>query len=426
VPFGLFSKKKDDEPAAARQSLPDVASSLSVHEAQEVLRRIESAKVQELSARLAPISQSVAQSLATIGRLADEMGHEKIKLEDLEQRFRTVVENSRKTVVSTLKREASAELALPQSINDVKKFREKFEAMMNRFGEVTGSHSKTLNIFMKKHASKIKEELESLTELLKQTRAITSDFEQERAPVVKCGTLLNTISQKASSVRLDEASTLSAEKEIEGVEGELKKLEEELAALKGSPEFGRALVAMQSLGEAEKRQEQFRSEVGDLFSRASRAFTKYSYGITRETEMRLQAMSDEPWKILSGDVSPYLSLLLEIRKSIDSGKIQLKDSDKVLQYVDAITGSLPELQAKAGALQAEIDSLRQGDSGAAFRARDLEGKIAHYSESLAQGRQAAEQQKRQIADKNAEIQALLKEAAETLSGLTGQKHALTA
>jgi chromosome segregation ATPase len=423
VPFGLFSKKKDDEPAAA-QSLPAVASTLSIQEAQEVLRKIESAKVQQLSARLAPISRSVAQSLATIGRLADEMEHEKIKLEDLEQRFKTVVENSRKTVVSTLKREASTELPLPQSINDIKKFKEKFEAMMNRFGEVTGSHSKTLNIFMKKHASKIKEELESLTALLKQTRAITSDFEQERAPVVKCSSILNTISQKASSVRSDEASVQNVEKEIEGIENELKRLEGELAALKSSPEFGRAVVAVQNLDEAEKRQEQFRSEVSDLFSHVSRAFTKYSYGITRETEMRLQAMSDEPWKILSGDVSPYSSLLLEIRKSIESGKIQLKDSDKVLQYIDTIAGSLPALQEKAAALKGEIDSLREGDSGTAFRARELEEKIAYHTESLAQGRQLAEQQRRQIADKNAEIQGLMKEAGEVLSSLTGQKHTL--
>jgi chromosome segregation ATPase len=354
------------------------------------------------------------------------MEHEKIKLEDLEQRFKTVVENSRKTVVSALKREASTELPLPQSINDVKKFKEKFEAMMNRFGEVTGSHSKTLNIFMKKHASKIKEELESLAALLKQTRAITSDFEQERAPVVKCGSILNTISQKVSSVRSDEASVQNADKEIEGIENELKRLEGELVALKSSPEFGRAIVAMQNLEEAEKRQEQFRSEVSDLFSHVSRAFTKYSYGITRETEMRLKAMSDEPWKILSGDVSPYSSLLLEIRKSIGSGKIQLKDSDKVLQYIDTIEGSLPALQEKAGALKGEIDSLRDGDSGTAFRARELEEKVAHHTESLAQGRQSAEQQRRQIADKNAEIQALMKEAGEVLSGLTGQKHSLTA
>ena len=113
-----------------------------------------------------------------------------------------------------------------------------------------------------------------------------------------------------------------------------------------------------------------------------------------------------------------------VPKSIDSGKIQLKDSDKVLQYVDTIAGSLPELQKRADALRGEIDSLRQGDSGTAFRARDLEVKIARYGESLAQSRQSAEQQRRQIADKNAEIAALLKEAGEVLSSLTGQKHSL--
>ena len=67
-------------------------------------------------------------------------------------------------------------------------------------------------------------------------------------------------------------------------------------------------------------------------------------------------MSDEPWRILyETDIAPYSSLMLEIHKSIDAGKIQLKDSDKVLQYLDTILDSLPDLQHKAHSLRSDID-----------------------------------------------------------------------
>ncbi|MGI0047974.1 MAG: hypothetical protein ACREAW_00395 [Nitrososphaera sp.] len=425
MPFGLFKKKESEAPAEWPAIAVPAAGALSIQQAQDLLRSIESARVQELGARLAQVKESAAQSQKIIEGLAKDMEHEKIKLEGVEQRFKSVAENAKKTVVSTLRREATTELPLPQSANDAKKFKERFEAMMNRFGEVSGSHSKVLNAFMKKHASKMKDEFEALTKLLNETRGAMSDFEQKRAPIVKCGGILNTASQKASSIRSAESSVQSIENEIARIGSELEGLKSELGELRSSPEFWQAQAAAQKAGEAEMQEEQFHVQLTDLFSHVSRAFTKYSYGLTKETEARLQMMSDEPWKMFyENDVSPYSSLLLEIRKSIDSGKIQLKDSDKILHYLDVILNSLPELQDRAKALKAETDSMHRIDSGPVDRARELEDRVTQHEEELAKSRQNLEQQKRQIAEKGSEVDALLKEAEGILADLAGQKYSL--
>jgi uncharacterized phage infection (PIP) family protein YhgE len=425
VPFGLFKKKESEAPAERPAIAVPAAGALSIQQAQDLLRSIESARVQELGARLAPVKESAAQSLQVIEGLANDMEHEKIKLEGVEQRFRSVADNARRTVVSSLRREASTELPLPQSANDAKKFKERFEAMMNRFGEVSGSHSKVLNAFMKKRAGKMRDEFEALTKLLNETRAAMSDFEKKRAPIVKCSGILNTASQKASSIRSAESSVQNLENEIVRIGSELEELKSELGALRSSSEFEQARAIAQRAEEAASQEEQFHAQLTDLFSHVSRAFTKYSYGLTKETEARLQMMSDEPWKMLyESDVSPYSSLLLEIRKSIDSGKIQLKDSDRVLHYLDVILNSLPELQGRAQALKAETDSLRRIDSSLVKRARELEEKITQHGEELVKGSQNLEQQKRQIAEKSSEANALLNEAGEILADLAGQKYSL--
>ncbi len=424
APFGLF-KKKDIDSSPADQPAAIEAGALSVQQAQDLLRNIESAKVQELASRLAPVKESASESLKTIAGLADSMEREKIKLEDLEQRYRSVVENSRKTVVSSLRREASAEFQLPQSVNDAKKFKEKFETMMNRIGEVTGSHSKVLNVFMKKYAGKMKDEFEALSKRLNEVKSAMAEFEQKRAPIVKCSGILNTASQKAASIRSAEASVQNIEDDIKNTESELQSLKGELGALKGSTEFDQAAAVVKKIEEAEGQEEQLREQMVDLFSRVSRAFTKYSYNITKETEARLSVLSEEPWKVLyEADVSPYSLLLLEIRKSIDSGQVQLKDSDKVLNYLDVILKSLPELQGRAQALRAETDSLHQGDVKLVHRAKEIEEKIAQHEEEMAKNRQLQEQQKRQIAEKTAELGELLKEAGEILNELTGRKYSL--
>lgn len=424
-PFGLFKKKSSDI-GSAEHSIPTPATdTLSIQQAQDLLHSLESANVKELSASLARIKESAVESLKVIDTLAKDMDRENIKLEGVEQRLKSVVEHSKRTVVSSLKREVSLELPLPQSANDAKKFKERFENMMKRFGEVSGSHSKVLNAFMKKHSGKMKEEFEFLTKLLNETRAIISEFDRNREPIIRCGNILNTALQKVSSIKLAESSAKNIEKEIEDIERELKKLKSELAALSGSKEYEQASISMRDIAEAEKKQEQFHAKIRDLFSHLSRAFTKYSYGITKETERRLKTMSDEPWQILyEKNVTPYSSLLLEIRRSIDIGQIQLKDSDKVLQYINTILESLPDLQHKAQTIKTEIDSFRQLNIEIAYKVKGLEQKIIQHTEELARSRQDLEQQRRQAKDKTEEVDAILRRAGEILAELTGQKYSL--
>ncbi len=424
-PFRLFKKKPSDI-QSAEQSVPTPATdTLTIQQAQELLQSLESVKVKDLSARLARVKESVVESLKVIDILAKDMDRENIKLEGIEQRLKSVVEHSKKTVVSSLKREAGLELPLPQSANDAKKFKERFENMMKRIGEVSGSHSKVLNAFMKKHSGKMKDEFEFLTKLLNETRVIISDFDRNREPIIRCENMLNTALQKISSIELSESSANNIGKEIEDIERELNKLESELAATSASKEFEQASISMRDIAEAEKKQEEFHAKIKDLFSHLSRAFTKYSYGITKETERRLRTMSDEPWEILyEKNLEPYSSLLLEIRRSIDTGQIQLKDSDKVLQYLDTIIESLPDLQLKAQALKIEIDSFRELNIDIVYKLKGLEQKIMQNTEVLARSKQDLEQQRREAKDKKEEVHAILKEAGEILAELTGQKYSL--
>jgi carboxypeptidase C (cathepsin A) len=426
APFGLFKKKPSDIRPAEHSIPMPTADRLSIHQAQDLLESLESAKVKELSASLSRIRESAIRSLTVINTLAKDMDREKIKLEGLEIRLKSVVEHSKRTVVSSLKREASSELPVPQTANDAKKFKERFENMMRRFSEVSGSHSKVLNAFMKKHSGKMREEFDQLTKLLSDTREIIADFDEKRKPIIKCDNMLNTALQKVSSIKTAEASAKKIEDEIRDIEIELKSLETELASLRGSQEYEQASTVLRNIAEAEKKQEEFHANIKDLFSHLSRAFTKYSYGITKETERHLKTLSEEPWKIFyEGNASPYSSLLQEIQKSIASGQIQLKDSEKVLQYADIISESLPDLQHKAKTIKTEIDSFREANIEVVYKVKGIEQQISQHTEELARSRQELEQQMRQSKEKTEEVSAILNQTGEILAELSGRKYYLT-
>lgn len=424
-PFGLFKKKPSNIPPT-EQSIPvPTTDRLSIRQAQDLLESLESVKVKELCSALTRIKESAVRSLKVIDTLAKDMDRENIKLEGLELRLKSVVEHSKRTVVSSLKREASSELPFPQTANDARKFKERFENMMKRFGEVSGSHSKVLNAFMKKHSGKIKEEFEQLTKLLNETRELIADFDRDREPINRCENMLNTALQKVSSIKLADSSSKKIENDIRDIERELKRLKTELDAMSGSQEYVQASISLQKVADAKKKQEEFHAKTKDLFSHLSRAFTKYSYGITKETERRLKTLSDQPWEILYEDnVSPYSSLLQEIRKSIISGQIQLKDSDKILQYSDIILKSLSDLQRTAQTIQTEIDSFREVNAEVVYKVKGLEHQLTQHSEGLARSRLELEQQMRHLKDKTQEVNTILNQAGEILAELTGRKYYL--
>ncbi|MFL6309146.1 MAG: hypothetical protein ACJ70T_04005 [Nitrososphaera sp.] len=425
TPFGLFKKKTDDISSAEESLQMRAGEGLTIAQAQDLLERLECARVKELSVSLIEVKQSALESLKVLDTLAKDMEKESIKLEGLEQRLKSVVEHSRRTVVSSLKREASLELPDPQSASDIKKFKDRFESMMKRFGEVSGSHSKVLNAFMKKHSGKMKEEFEHLTKLLNETRAIIAEFDQKREPMITCQNILNSALQKASSIKVTESSAKNIEAEIEKIKRELERLELQVGSLLESKQYEQASINIRLLTEAEKKKEEFDERIRDLFSHLSRAFTRYSYGITRETERRLRILSDEPWQILyEENIAPYSSILTQIRQSIEDGQIQLKDSDKVLQYLDTVLRSLPELRSNARIIKSEIDSFQLVDVQIVYHVKDLEGSVIQYREELERSRRNLEQRRRQAKEKIEEVDAILKRAREILVQLTGQNYSL--
>lgn len=405
------------------------AGELSIQEAQALLQQIEDGMARAVAARLEPARQAAAASLGRLGVIAGDMDREKVKLEDMEKRFGSTIENSKRTVVAALRREVASEVPEVRSASDAKKFKERLESTLNRLGEVSGSHSKMLNYFMKKHADRMRAEFAALQDLLKEVKSAMAGFEQDRAPVVKCQSTLNTAAQKLASIRADEASAQAVAGRLEALRAELSKSRAELDALRASPEFAEAVADAERLTQAEKRVQEFQARVSEMFSHVSRALAKYSYGVSKETERRLQVMSEEPWRVFydAGESrDQYAALLAEVSKSVSSGKIQLKDTEKASHHLQAIQSSFADLSRQAAEIAAETDAIKKraaaGGSGAARRAQELQDAIARYEEQVARDEQAIEQQKRQAAEKRAEVDALLKQASDALAPLAGGRH----
>jgi chromosome segregation ATPase len=427
-PFGFF-KKKDGLPKikpSTNSNRVTNATSITVLDALAVLAKIESENVLVLSNSLSPIKEDVTSTLRSIQKIADELKKDKIKLD--EHKFKSIVENSKATVVTSLEREASSDLPSPHSVYDARRFKERLESMMNRFGEVSGSHSKVLNVFMKKYAGKLKDKFERLSSLLQDTQSFITDFEQEARVIGECNNILNTISQKASSLKSNKIEVENTRSAIEKLEYSLGELNITLKNLEDSVEFRDSVHTLTEIDKVKIEEEEFNKQLLDLFGHLSRAITKYSYGMTKETYRRLHVLSEMPWKIFEDveGLSPYIKLLSEIRKSVQLYDITLKDSDKVIQYCDHILKSLPEFQEIAKVRNSRLDSLNKKKANSLIaNSREIREKIDNYNESIQNNKRVLERLTKEINEKNRELEELTKKAEEHLMIISGRKFSIS-
>jgi hypothetical protein len=453
--FGsLFKRKEKKSPQENQPGKPDLSRSigtgseiagteaysvknntentLTISNALDVLKRMEDEKAGDLYRILIPIRQSLENTLLSMGRIAEEMENEKVKVED--EKFRPSVESSRRILVSSLKKESSSDFPVPSSIPEAKKFQERLQSLMERLGDVSGSHSKLLTTFMKKHTGKIKGEFDVISSLERRTDKIMEDFEEDKRPLMNCITVLTKISQMVDSI-------LQQKNELQKVEGEISRLElqdqnlaKELAGLEKSSDFESTAKTIQELKLAQEEENEFHKYLGDLFSPVSRALTKYSYGTSKATSSKLQILMETPWKIFEQakeqknhdrDLESYGALLADVHKGVSTGKIKLKDSDKTIKHFEMIIDSLPDLKRRSELLSHRLRSLeKKKDHSIISTAEDLRRKLKDNKVALDNNRLYLERLENEIKEKKISIKDTARECEDCLSSVTGRSYVL--
>jgi hypothetical protein len=399
------------------------SENVPIPEALARIRTIESRRIEELCSDLTSVREAVAKSLKTIEKLANDLEKEKIKVE--EPKFESIVENSKRTVVASLKRESSIELPLPISYGDAIKFKQRLEAITNRFREVSTSHNRVFNIFIKKYAGKLMNEFETLSSLSKETNSILTRFDKWQGPFLKCSDLLNLLSNRITSIELDEKSIENTRDDVIQSEMVLKDLNNQMVTVENSIEFQEATKIGKEIMRVEREEEEARKQLLDLFSPISRAFTKYSYGITKHTSERLRVLAEEPWTILSEEMTPYLDILTEIQKALINEKICLKDATKVERHLEGLIKILPDFKKDFQTRQKYVKTLhKSNEANTASRTLDLKEEIKNSAQRIGEQKNKLDQLETQLEEKRLQLKNLRKESEDCLFKIFDKKYEL--
>lgn len=442
-------------PRTLQDSANENSRQISIPDAALLLRSQEEVKVKELVEEILPIKSSVEKLLRSTEKIADDLEKENIKVE--EPRFESIVENSRRTIISSLRKEISSEIISISTLEDALKFEARLESIVNRFSALSSSHSRVLNVFVKKYASKLQSESNTVSNLSRKCKSKITDYQKFQGSITNTEVLLTSLSEQVNSIKNGRNAVDSFGSEIKILQDKVDAQVNELCHLECTKEYSEMSAIENESKQLEIEEQEIRQQTIDLFGHVNRAITKYSYGLPTKKDLfiKLQTLVNEPWKIFyhdgllhepasngrthspdyrtpkeqnkddqTNDFFKYLSILREIQSAITKGKIDLKDSEKVSYYLKQILEFLPSFNSRLGAIRARKHFLKeQKESFQMLRKiTTIRDSIKVNKMSISEKRRKLELLESELSQKQGDLRTLVSRSQIEFSNIIGQHY----
>ncbi|MGI9010315.1 MAG: hypothetical protein ACR2F1_03890 [Nitrososphaeraceae archaeon] len=387
--FNIFKKKSEKErikpkyPNTIDQIITretEERRTISIVEAKDIVKKIDLSQTKILTERINKIRHITQKPIGNIKSLISDL--ESTKIDVHESSFESVVVNSKKMVINSIRKELSSNIPSPATLNDVIKLHERLDSMVNRFSEVSKSHKKVFNFFISKYADKLKTEFENISSLSMQCKYEIDNFEKERQPLQNCFDNIDALIQKIELIKLEEEKFKTKQFQLDEMKIKIKKLNIEINNLTDSKKYLESKDVVIKIQSLDLEKDNLHKELINAFSKVSRAMNKYSYGLNKLIVQRIEIMTEQPWKIFD-DLITYLDLIKEVKNAISKGKIIVKESEKIESYLDNIINALPNYQEKEEKLNSEIKKLNSNKNMHIIsKLNELKRKNASYNQEL--------------------------------------------
>jgi hypothetical protein len=363
-PFSFF-KKKDKDISKINTKVFNRSNSssqsddiITIDFALEEINKKEENIIKNQLEKLRKTCEETIQSYETINNIAENLEIEEINAEN--DKLAPLVNNTKKVIVKSLKRESSNELQIPESFEDLVKFKETIFSSINRFGEVTSSHITVINTFMKKHANNLRSELKRITGKSEKINEYYEYILEDKEIIDDCKNNLLELSNKIKEISNNNNIRDSLNQKIKEIENENNLKEKEIKQLRALPSYNKSLDLLKEIENLEKEKEIQIQGISEITHQLSKAAHKYSYGTSKGTKEIINTIIKDPVKIVNEtDISPYVAFLNNLKESIISNKILLKDSNKVIQNCEKMIESLPKFKVETKEIISKIKYLKE-------------------------------------------------------------------
>jgi len=331
--FGWGKKKAEkQEPGIAPQK-----KQIELDDIHDVINEILTIRAKTITAETRTFRNKIKSSSETIFHIATDLERDTLKVDDMDIHLRRLVERGKKEVISIIKRESVVELPEINSFEDVENFNAVAGRMLKKIGDALGRHSVPINVFAKKYAGKLKDDLKTMTDRNDEITTLISNYADLETKTEQIRDTMNKITQsKKLIINLGEEKEIN-KKNIINLENQIADTKKEIESIKNSDNYNEFLNITKKLDSMHDEKNKIKNEIEEQFTKISRPLNKYVYvsSLDKPQKKLLENLIANPYDMLiDSNKRDIIQILESTKNGIQSGSVSVKDSSKSSSQID--------------------------------------------------------------------------------------------
>ena len=343
--FGWGKKKKVeyDEPV---ENIASISQTITLDEIPKILDDIVILRKGTLAAEIKSHRNRIDPQREVLLKIANELSEDELDPDKLDPHFQIMVNRGKKEVISSIKKEFANPFPDINSPDDIMRFKKATTAGIKKVGDMLGKHSRVIHIFAKKYAKKLKEDLENLTENLKDVDELIDNFSNTENSVQTINELLSSRNKTLEKLSKQNSRMNELKSSITDKNEKITKFKNEIKEIKSSSDYKTYLDVKSQLSDCDSEEVKIRHHVNDEFTKISRPLGKFVHISSHDKELKdlTAKLASTPYDVLDSDnISGIKKILDYIVTGIDSGSVSVKDISKSKDSVAEIKNLIPSL-----------------------------------------------------------------------------------
>ena len=331
--FGWGKKKSEKhEPEIVPQK-----KQITLDDIHDVINEILTIRAKTITAETRTFRNKIKSSSETIFHIATDLERDTLKVDDMDIHLRRLVERGKKEVISIIKRESVVELPEINSFEDVENFNAVAGRMLKKIGDALGRLSVPINVFAKKYAGKLKDDLKTMTDRNDEITTLISNYADLETKTEQIRDTMNKITQsKKLIINLGEEKEIN-KKNIINLENQIADTKKEIESIKNSDNYNEFLNITKKLDSMHDEKNKIKNEIEEQFTKISRPLNKYVYvsSLDKPQKKLLENLIANPYDMLiDSNKRDIIQILESTKNGIQSGSVSVKDSSKSSSQID--------------------------------------------------------------------------------------------
>ena len=354
--FGWGKKKHEKQeveitPQKKQITLDDIPS---------IINEIRIIRKKTIIAETKTFRNKIKSSSETILHIAIDLERDKLKVDDMDVHLRRLVERGKKEVISIIKKESVVELPEINSYEDVKDFNIISGKMLKKIGDALGRHSVPINVFAKKYASKLKDDLKTMTDRNDEITTLISNYTELETKAEQLADTMNKIAEsKKLIINLGKEKEID-KKNIKNLENQIVGNQKDIESIKNSDNYKQFVEINKKLDSMSDIKNQIKNEIEQQFTKISRPLNKYVYvsSLDKPQKKLLEDLIARPYDVLiDANRQDIIQILESTKNGVQSGSVSVKDSNKSLSQIDETLSLLSSFIEKISGFHRSKDDI---------------------------------------------------------------------